>query len=279
VLLAAGCASDQPQDARAPASDTRQAALTVLDSLRQDVFRGAFGNLKSYTFTRRLRTVQLGVDGGAPSARRSRVIRYGYRGGERTVRVERADSSGAFDLGWLGNFADRGDLRADVENMGRQIIDEEPPYLARRSRESFRYRLVGDTLLGGRSARIVAIEPRPSAAGEQAVKRARLYVDRATDQLVGVRLKRQSRSLLLDETSRLRVFLQPTYIDGPLHKTKSTPNGRLHMNRAQQRVNTAWVPASTRFTTRLDVPVLDERAFRTSSSFTSYAARRSTRSK
>ena len=90
-------------------------------------------------------------------------------------------------------------------------------------------------MIGDRRVRVLAVDARPGEGDDQALRRARLYLDAATGDLVGARLHRRMASLLFSETSDVLVMLHPVY-DG-------------------------WLPRLARFDTTLDALFTDERRF------------------
>lgn len=235
------------QEAFQKAAGTREAALQALDAMKRGAMQGAFANLQHLAYTRHVRTEQLGA-GGQVKAFEERVARHTPGGG---LRIVRSDSSGTFDLGLLGRFTST-EADAPATNLARQVLPEEPAFLSERSRYAFRYRLLPDTALAGGPAHVVAVRARPGPDGDkQTVRRARLYLNKDTGQLVAVRLHRVRRSLLFDEDTRQYVRIRPV-------PHRAAPD------------STGWVPAETRFQTRLHMPLRPARRFRSSASYDQY---------
>jgi len=233
--LLMGCQSEPPNALMLSADDAaftasaeeRQAALTVLDSLQQTVIRASFDRLADHAFTQRLRIEQRAPD-GSTAAFHERVRRFPPPdSAQRPVQL-RADSSGAFDGGWMGNLLpSTGDTLID---RAQYVLPDEAAYLAPRTREAFRYRLRPDTTLGGRPVRVVEIHAQPGETGaDRAIRHARLFVEPGTYELVGLYLVRADASLLFREDSRSAVYLQPSS-DG------------------------TWVPSTTQLEARLKIP-------------------------
>ena len=224
-------------------ADTRTQALQALDSLRRGAMQNAFERLADLGYTRRVRTEQLNRKGRV-IAYEERTMRHAPGGG---LRVLRSDSSGSFDFGTLGRFADT-QAGAAAADLAQQVIPDEPAFLSERNRYAFQYRLLPDTTLASGPAQVIAVRARPSPDGDkQTVRHARLHIDRDTRQLVSLRLHRARRSLLFDETTRQFVRLRPAPADPA-----------------------AWVPAQTRFETRLDMPLRPARRFRSKASYDQY---------
>ena len=259
IFLLGGCSEDgesnaglRAQAVPAPeafqeAAGTRERAIRLLDSLRRGALQEAFANLPNVGYTRQVRTEQLDPAGGVV-AWEERLVRHPV--GERP-RIQRRDSSGTFDLGMLGRFAEA-EAPSPPTDLAQQILSEEPAFLTERNRYAFQYRLLPDTSLAGGPASVVAVRARPGPDGEQQpLRHTRLYIDKDTRQLVALRLHRVRHSLLFDEETRQYVRLRPLT--------------------ARDDTNT-WVPAEMRFETRMDMPLRPSRRFRTTVSFSEYHA-------
>lgn len=233
--LLMGCQSEPPNALMLSADDVaftasaaeRQAALALLDSLQQTVIRASFDRLADYAFTQRLRVEQRAPDGDM-AAFREQVRRFSPPdSAQRPIQV-RADSSGGFDGGWLGNLLPT--TSDTLINRAQYVLPDDAAYLAPRTREAFRYRLRPDTTLGGRTVRVMEIRAQPGETGaDRAIRHARLFVEPGTYELVGLYLVRADASLLFREDSRSAVYLQPS------------PNG-------------TWVPSTTQLEARLKIP-------------------------
>lgn len=232
------------------AKGTRTQALAALDSMRRGAMRGAFERLRGAGYRQHVRTEQR-AGSGRLVAFEERTVRY-RSSSDPPWRVLRSDSSGTFDFGTLGAFVSADRPSAPAGDLARQILAEEPSFLSQRNRYAFQYRLLPDTSLPGGvgATRVVAVRARPDSGGEkQVVRRARLYLDTGTRQLVALRLRRQRTSMLFDEDTRQFVRLRraPGVAD-----------------------SAAWVPAETRFATRLDILLRPARRFRTTATYDAY---------
>lgn len=256
ALLALGCGREplevpgapleaQPPQPVAAAAADRDEALAVLDAMQREAFDGAFGRLQRYAFVRRVRTEQM-AGGGEVVAFRTRTIRYAFQDGARIRTLLTQDADGAFDFGFVGRFVSADKDRALPDDLAGRFFPEDPSYLSPRNRALYTYRLSPDTLWAGRPTRVVAITAGPEARRNRPLRRARFYVDAATNQLVGFRLERLSETLLFDEASRLFARLEPA-------------------------PDTGWVPAVTRAHVQTRFPLGAARQFRTASTFTEYA--------
>ena len=231
---------------REPRPGERDSVLAVLGTLEQGALDSAFARLAGLRFTRTTRTDQLG-EGSRVQADRRYVLRY-EEGARQPPRVLHADSSGAFDFGFLGRFAAAENAAAPMTgDLAPGVLPEEPAYLSPRSREAYAYRRLPDTLLAGRPTQVLDIRARPGAGDKQDVRHVRLYVDRASGTLAAATLERRSRSILFDEDTRLFAQIQPA--------------------------NGDWQPVATRYETRTNALFRASQWFRTASSYSDYAPR------
>jgi hypothetical protein len=255
LLVAGGCqgGSDGPVSVavgpsmptpEAPTEAERRAALDALDNVKRAVLDSAFVRLREQAFTRRVRTEAL-TPSGSVSAFVERAVRYMPQDGGLSRTVVARDSSGPAEAFAGGlDWARPASSSDGPANISRDVLPESPAYMEARTREAFHYRLLPDTTLQGRTAQVIAVWARPGAEGyDQNIRNVRLYVDRTSRQIVGVRLLRADRSALFREDSHLRLWLRPG------------PDG-------------AWVPHSTRFQTRVDVIFRAPQAFRTTARYT-----------
>lgn len=257
ALSTAACgpsSSETPEQPFYPASEAsfqqeaaaQDSVLAVLRALDVEAMQNAFARLADYAFTRSTRTEQLG-EAGRLIAFREQVVRYRRGEGARRVVTLRSDSAGTFRFGWLGALVASRVEGREPHNLARHIVPEDPPYLLPRNRELYVYRLLPDTLLNGRATQVAAVRIRSEGAGEQSIRRARFYIDRADERLVGLSLTRAAGSMLFDEESRVSLHLRPA------------PDDR-----------GAWVPSVLRVRTRLHLPLSAPKHFRTTSTYSDY---------
>lgn len=245
-----GCTSSgRPDTAFAP-EDTlsstvdRDSALAVLTSMRRTAFDSAFAALDDYAVTRYVRTEQLDPAGVATGVR-SAVVRY-PKGPDRGS-IRRLDSIGTFrDGGLFGRAAPdrgRGGRPAD---LAAQILPSQPAFVEPRTREAFEYGLQSDSVSGVTPVYVLEVVARTSGTGrDQGVRHARLLIDRASKQLIGLALVRAEQVLLFGEQSQMSLRLQ------------RAPDG-------------TWVPHIARIRTFVRVPFRAPRQFRTVSAFYDY---------
>ena len=246
VGLLAGCGQATPPDgASGLDDDDRGAALELLAAADTSALRQAFSRLHDYAFTRRLRTEQYGQDTVIAFA--ERVLRYaaGDTNGH-VVRVQAADTSGAFHFGLLGTFVGDDAPSPHLTDPIPNLLPDEPAYASARNRDAYRYQLLSDTLLDGRTVQRLDIQARPGEGDAQTLRYARLYIDRATRVLVALYLEQARNTVLFREQSHL--YAQVRYTDG------------------------TWLPAQTRVWTQINTLFSPARQFQTSSSYDDYAA-------
>jgi hypothetical protein len=230
------------------ATDTpRDSALAVLARLDRTAFDSAFARLDAYAVTRDVRTEQLDTT-GATTAYRTRTLRYPSGTGLGTI--QRADSAGQFQAGGLlASLTPSQPPRARPSNLAGQALSDQPAYLAPRTQEAYRYALRRDSLLDGTPTHVVEAKVRSDERGaDRSIRYARLTIDRASHELVGLTTTRASQILLFRERSQIT----------------------LRLRRAP---DAAWVPHLTRVRAVVDVPLRAPRQFRTVSAYHGYAAR------
>jgi len=235
-------------DTIATADVPRDSVLAVLARMNRTAFDSAFARLDEYAVTRRARTEQLDTT-GATTAYRSLTLRYPP--GSAPGTVQRADSAGTFREGGVFSAITPTQQRTAMPaNVAAQALADQPAYLAPRTQEAYRYALRRDSLLDGTPVLVVEAKARSDERGaDQDIRYARLTIDRASNELVGLTTARSSRILLFRENSQLTVRLRPAPDD-------------------------TWVPHLTRFRALVDVPFRTARQFRTVSAYYGYEGMR-----
>lgn len=225
---------------------SRDSALALLTALNRAAFDSSFARASDYGVTRHVRTEQMDTTGRV-TAYQTYTLRY--EPGASSATVLRSDSGGTFpEGGLLSGIAPARQPAVRPENLASQALPDQPAFLAPRTREAYRYALRADTLLDGTPAQVVEAKARSGGIGaDQDVRYARLTIDRATNELVGLLVVRASRILLFREQSQVTVRLR-----------RAPGNG------------TAWVPFLTRFRAAVSVPFRTARQFRTVSAYYGY---------
>ncbi len=219
----------------------RDSVLAALHAVDRSAFDHAFETLNRYSFTRHLRTEQLGDDERV-IAFTERVVRFEREhDGHRAILVD-ADSGGSFDYGFFRRFVSNDTKDIVPVDLAPYLLPEDPPYLLPRNRDAFAYRFLPDTLLWDVTARVIEVRAQPGSGDEQSLRRVRLYVDRTTGSLIALDVDRTDRALLFREESRYFVHIRPTQWE-------------------------EWVPHTTRYRTRIRTPFQKSRQFRTTATY------------
>ncbi len=222
----------------------RDSVLALLSRMNRTAFDSAFARLDAYTVTRTVRTEQLDTT-GATTAYRSRTLHYPP--GTDPGTVQRVDSAGQFQAGGLlSSITPTQSRRARPGNLAAQALPDQPAYLAPRTQEAYRYALRRDSLLDDTATYVVEAKARSDERGaDQSIRYARLTIDSASNELVGLTTTRASQILLFHEQSQMT----------------------LRLRRAPDEV---WVPHLTRVRAVVDVPLRAPRQFRTVSAYYGY---------
>jgi hypothetical protein len=257
VVGGAGCSPQAPSDGTDSPFGTidtigtteapRDSVLAVLARMNRAAFDSAFVRLENYALTRHVRTEQLDTT-GATTAYRTLTLRYPP--GPEAGTIRRADSAGTFrEGGMFSGITPARQRTSRPANLALQALADQPAYLAPRTQEAYRYALRRDSLLNGPPVVVIEATARSGERGaDQDIRYARLTIDRASYELVGLTTVRASRILLFRENSRLTIRLRP-----------APDSGR------------DWVPHLTRFRAVVDVPFRTARQFRTVSAYYGYA--------
>ncbi len=240
-------ASFGPLDTIEATDVSRDSVLAVLTRLNRTAFDSAFARLDAYAVTRHVRTEQLDTT-GTITARRTRTLRYPP--GPDPGTVQRADSAGQFRAGGLlAGLSPTPSRRTRPNNLAEQALSDQPAYLAPRTQEAYRYALRRDSLLDGTPTHVVEAKARSGERGaDRSIRYARLTIDRASHELVGLSTTRASQILLFREQSQIT----------------------LRLRRAPDE---AWVPHLARTRAVVDVPLRAPRQFRTTSAYSGYVLR------
>lgn len=241
-------------DTIAATEAARDSVLAVLARMNRTAFDSAFATLDAYAVTRHVRTEQLDTS-GTTTAYRSLTLRY--LPGQTSGTVQRADSAGTFRRGGLlSGITPAQRRRSRPSNLAAQTLPDQPAYLAPRTQEAYRYALRRDSLRDDTPVFVVEATARADERGhDQAVRYARLTIDRSSHELVGLTTHRTNRILLFRENSQITIRLRRAPNGG--RDDAPHPEG-------------AWVPHLTRFRAVVDVPFRAPRQFRTVSAYYGY---------
>lgn len=222
----------------------RNALVEALRSADKTGIHRAFGLLDEHAYTRYIRTEQYDVEDFL-LAYTEYVAHFGFSDGERTVRLERADSAGDFQFGFFKGFVSENVENVDPVNLVPFVLDEDPIYLDPRNMDKYAFRELADTLLWDRQARVIEIRARPDKADGLNVRRVRWHIDRETNEVVAMSLERIDLALLFREESMFYVHVRQ---DG----------------------DTGALPYNTRFETLIKTPFRGSYRLRTVSTYTDY---------
>ncbi len=219
--------------------------LLFISEVDQEAFSRAFAGLDRREFTRYTRTEQFDEDDYL-IAYEERVTRHQGRPEARSFITLQQDSAGTFDFGYFRRFVSQEAASLDPTDLAQHVVPDDPAYLSARHRDAYRYRILPDTVMWDETARVIEIRARPDEGDDQNIRRARLYVDRASNRLIAIYIERIDRAVWYREESRFYIHIRPA------------PDG-------------SWVPYNTRFETRIGVPFRPTQRFRTVSTYYRYA--------
>lgn len=88
------------------------------------------------------------------------------------------------------------------------LLPEDPPYLADKYFEDFRYSVLPDTLLLGRLARVIHVAANPASGRKQQVQEVRYFIDDELGDLVALSIRQSTQTLFYSESSTCFVQLR-----------------------------------------------------------------------
>lgn len=197
LVLYAGCVENTPSP---PPDGGTDAAYQRLSSLQFAIIDTAASNLSKLDFTRTVETVAYS-DAGDTVAFEHIVIRHA--GG--TLAVVDSARRGDFRQGFLARIvAPEVDVVSDTTNF-QAIVPQDPPYLSGRWRDAYAYALVDE-----QGAPAVEVRRRSDDEGEGADLEHALFIYAPeSNQVIGMRVTRQTSSALGDWMSMARLDLEP----------------------------------------------------------------------
>lgn len=260
LLIATGCDDSAMREAGSPEADTAFAShptdstdtgrapmsggaaigdsvFAQLQTVHFDAVKEAFQALEGAAFTRRIRTEQLDRAGDR-IAYRERVMAVDSD----TTSVLSRDSSGSFDYGFLRRFTSDEAARDEPWELAAYILADDPAYLSPRSREAYEYRSGSGALSGVGPVTVIDVRAHPEFGTDQAIRRARIYLDPGTNRVVAQEIERSDQALWFRESSDLFIGIRRDSAVG-------------------------WVPNRTRIETRVRMPFRPIQRFRTESTF------------
>lgn len=211
VILAAvalAACESRPVDSptlRAVDPGERDSAIALLQRVGTETIDRAFAELSRQPHTLHERLHQFDESGRINAYRR------------RTVAVDPPDvttvtseSEGTFDFGAFGRFVSFDDLDRLPQNPVPFILAEDPPFLTPQGRELYHFAFDPDTTVHYVRLTSVTVTARPGDGDDQPLRRARMLIDPATEQIVSLRIERHSSNVLFGETSTLEISLSPS---------------------------------------------------------------------
>ena len=245
LLPLAACTEAPPEPLSPAAAAERDSVLTLLHAADTNTLAAAFDRLDAFRYHVETRTEQLSAD-GQPAAWRTVAAEVTPNAGAPRAEVVLDDSTGAFDYGRFAVLAsDADESPFPAENPAALIVPEDPAYLDPRGREAYQFQFAPDTRLGTRRVRVLLVDALPGEGDDKTLRHARLYLDPATGDLVGIRLIQQTESVLFSERSDATILLQPGPAGG-------------------------WLPDRTRTETTLDALFTARRHFRLSRRYSDF---------
>lgn len=215
----------------------RDSVLRAIQSVNTTGFRNAFTLLNSYAYQRFMRSDQFD-ETGLLLAFREQTYDVSPEG----TRLTTADSAGTFDYGLFRGFESIVFDVNDPTDLARVILPEDPEYLRPRYYEAYFYRVLSDTLLWDVMAKGYEIRATPRAGDGLNIRRARYYIDPATNQLLAMYMARIDLGLLYREESEFYMQVRLTEWGD-------------------------YVPSITRFSTQVMMPFRDPRRIGTASAY------------
>ncbi len=223
---------------RAPTVQPDSVAAAAFGSARFEGIRSAWATLSTTPHTRRARTEQHTRDGLLRAFAEHETV------GARTLRTE---TSGAFDYGLFTAYISDRTTTPDPHNVGALALSNLSEVL--RSRDAYRFAIRSDTVVAEQPVQIVEATARAGAGDGRNVRRFTLFVDAATQTVVGVDVQRIDLAMWFREETRTRVV------------TKTLPDGRT-------------MPSRTDFESLVIMPFSPTLPISTTAIYTPLAARR-----
>ncbi|GMQ81839.1 MAG: hypothetical protein BMS9Abin05_1276 [Rhodothermia bacterium] len=244
LLTLAGCGNKSVSDLSEEDKAHQDSVHTVLNNVNRSNFENAFDRLSNYAYQRYVRTEQYDEQDFLIAYDEVRIQVDGPVD-ERTTTVERTDSAGAFDFGFFNRFVSENVESVDPVDLVPYVLPDELGYTNPRNSGRYSFRILPDTLMWDRLARVIEVRAKRDLADGLNIRVVRQFVDRATNSLVGVYLERIDLGLLFREESNF-------YVD---------------LRRAD---DGEFVPNNTRFESTIKMPFRGTYKIRTVSTYSDY---------
>ncbi len=247
VFITTLSSCNEPAQVSEPAfqqsASEREAVLAALRSAERSAMQNAFATLPAYEFARRVRTEQLDLQGQV-AAYEEYIAHHTTDNGLPAVKIEKQDSSGVFHRGFLF-WPDPSSAARLPHEVAEYILPEDPPYLSERNRDAFYYTSLPDTLLSALTVEVLDVRARPESGSKQNIRHVRLFIDKETREVIALAVEQVQNAFLFQENSHFFLKIR-----------------KLQDNE--------WAPDSMLAQTRIHVPLLPARNYRTSSSYYNY---------
>jgi hypothetical protein len=213
LLLAsamAGCARPAPSDAQAPEDDPGHdhEALMWLEQMDQAPIRTSMVRLDRIAYERRVESRQFN-SAGREIATSMRTVRHAGPPGARRAEVIAQTSEGSFEFGFAGRLAPSLPPPDAPPELVPHILPEEPSYLAPRHRDAYDFQMAPDTMVAGLPLLVVDVILRGEVSGARSLRYVRHFIEPQSRALVGIRVERESSTLLFQEVSTVAFMMQP----------------------------------------------------------------------
>jgi hypothetical protein len=197
------------EDTGIPLSAAEQAEYdsvwTVLNLLDRTAIDRAFSHLPTYAYTRTTRLEQPNAEGQILAMQEYSVS---FDGPDHTPRLIQTSTNGAFSDSFWSDDDEAGPTPEDTTALAGLMLSVEPVFLSSRGRESYSYRSLADTMWDQVAVRRLEVSARPGTGDGETLRNARLYLDAASNALIGMDVHQVLSSFLYEEDSRFHVQLQ-----------------------------------------------------------------------
>lgn len=244
LLTLAGCGNREVSGLSDEDRAHQDSVLAVLDAIDRTDFENAFDRLSNYAYQRYVRTEQYDEEDFLIAYDEYRIQIEGHAN-DRISTVERTDSAGAFDFGFFNRFVSENVESVDPVDLVPYVLPDELGYTNPRNTDRYSFRILPDTLMWDRLARVIEVRAKPDLADGLNIRVVRHFIDRSTNVLVGIYLERIDLGLLFREESAFYVDL------------RRTDDGE-------------FVPNNTRFESTIKMPFRGTYKIRTVSTYTDY---------
>ena len=194
-------ACSEPAAPPPPPSPEADSARALLTRISPALAAEAVARLDGLTYVADVRLDEVNAEDSLIESATRRVRRRpDGEGGVREAIIETDSGAGLPARGAFG--------RLSLADPVARMLPDEPPYLAARTQERYRFRLLPEQTLYGRRVRGAEAVLRDEDDNEP-IRRARAWADAETGAPVAVEVWRASSSAIFDEAGRAGVLLTP----------------------------------------------------------------------